>query len=232
MRFKRWGRLAILAFSCAAALPARAVRLESTIYDITPPQNFISWPILNDSSRANLYTIAVWKIDRPGAGGERRVDGSELEVVYSPLRLTLQPGRRDYFKLYYRGPQDERERYYRVQFKETPVTLIPWREQRQGLDAVPVVSVSAILVVRPRKMTFRYELDEATGMLKNSGNTWFRVIVQQGCQGDDESATQLALLPGDVWRNSAINARNRKYIVALGRYHRLGQGCFAGLPPR
>ncbi len=231
MCFKRWKRLALLALTCASALPARAIRLDSTVYDMTPQQSFISWSILNDSPRSNLYTITAWKIDRPGAGGERRVDGSELEVVYSPLRFTLQPGHRDYFKLYYRGPIDDRERYYRVQFKETPATLIPWRKRRQGLDAVPVVSVSAILVVRPRKMVFRYEVDEAAGTLKNIGNTWFRVIVQQGCQGDDESASQLALLPGDVWHNDAVNIHNRKYIVALGRYHKLGQGCFAGQPP-
>lgn len=230
MHIKQWGRNALLIFTCTAALPAWAIRLDSTVYDIAPQQSFISWPILNDSPRVNLYTITAWKIDRPGAGGERRVDGKELEVVYSPLRFTLQPGRRDYFKLYYRGPQDDRERYYRVQFNEMPVTLLPWRERRQGLDVVPVVSVNAILVVRPRQISFRYQIDEAAGTLKNTGNTWFRGIVQQGCHGDDESATQLALLPGDVWRNPIINARNRKYIVALGSYHKMGQGCFAEQP--
>lgn len=31
----------------------------------------------------------------------------------------------EYFKLYYRGPKDDVERYYRVIFKETPVTVFP-----------------------------------------------------------------------------------------------------------
>lgn len=56
--------------------------------------------------------------------------------------------------------------------------------------------MSTILIVRPRKTRFQYEINEATGTIKNTGNTYFRVILQKGCNGDDESSTQFYMLPG------------------------------------
>ncbi|MEL1902162.1 hypothetical protein V9Y96_24265, partial [Klebsiella pneumoniae] len=84
--------------------------------------------------------------------------------------------------------------------------------------------------VRPRKTRFQYEINEATGTIKNTGNTYFRVILQKGCNGDDESSTQFYMLPGDSWTGPEAKNSNRKYIVALGRYHKLGDGCFMDAP--
>jgi hypothetical protein len=82
--------------------------------------------------------------------------------------------------------------------------------------------MSTILIVRPRKTRFQYEINEATGTIKNTGNTYFRVILQKGCNGDDESSTQFYMLPGRAGQAPRLNS-NRKYIVALGRYHQLGR---------
>ncbi len=94
------------------------------------------------------------------------------------------------------GLGDDIERYYRVIFKETPVTVFPRRMEQKKLNIVPSVSMSTILIVRPRKTRFQYEINEATGTIKNTGNTYFRVILQKGCNGDDESSTQFYMLPG------------------------------------
>lgn len=63
--------------------------------------------------------------------------------------------------------------------------------EQKKLNIVPSVSMSTILIVRPRKTRFQYEINEATGTIKNTGNTYFRVILQKGCNGDDESSTVL-----------------------------------------
>lgn len=68
--------------------------------------------------------------------------------------------------------------------------------EQKKLNIVPSVSMSTILIVRPRKTRFQYEINEATGTIKNTGNTYFRVILQKGCNGDDESSTQFYMLPG------------------------------------
>ncbi len=102
--------------------------------------------------------------------------------------------------------------------------------EQKKLNIVPSVSMSTILIVRPRKTRFQYEINEATGTIKNTGNTYFRVILQKGCNGDDESSTQFYMLPGDSWTGPEAKNGNRKYIVALGRYHKLGDGCFMDAP--
>lgn len=210
--------------------PASAVYFDSIIYDMDASKDFISRPLVNDTSSNNLYTISAYKIARPGNGNERPVPGQDKDLVWSPLQFTVQANGQEYFKLYYRGPGDDIERYYRVIFKETPVTVFPWRMEQKKLNIVPSVSMSTILIVRPRKTRFQYEINEATGTIKNTGNTYFRVILQKGCNGDDESSTQFYMLPGDSWTGPEAKNGNRKYIVALGRYHKLGDGCFMDAP--
>ena len=207
--------------------PASAVYFESIVYDMAASKEFIARPIVNDTQRNNLYTISAYKIARPGDGHERVMDGAEKELVWSPLKFTVQPDGREYFKLYYRGPQDDIERYYRVTFKETPITLFPWRGDQKKMDIIPVVAMSTLLIVRPRKTQLRYEIDETTGVIRNTGNTYFRVVLQKGCNGDDESSTQFYMLPGESWQGPEAKSGNKKYVVALGRYNKLGHGCFS-----
>jgi len=209
---------------------ATAAYFDSIIYDMEGEQDFISRAMVNDTKNNNLYTISAYKISHPGDGEEPKVIDSTKEIIWSPLRFTVQPDGREYFKLYYRGPKDNIERYYRVIFKETPVTLFPYRENQKNMDIVPVVSMSTILIVRPRNTQLKYEINEANGTIRNTGNTYFRVILQKGCNGDDESSTQFYMLPGESWQGPQGRSSNRKYIVALGSYHRLGSGCFDDTP--
>lgn len=220
--------LIILSGLCIS--PASAVYFNSVIYDMDNSKDFISRPIINDTKRTNLYTIDAYKISRPGNGMERTEIDVNKELVWSPLKFTVQANGREYFKLYYRGPRDDIERYYRVIFKESPVTLFPWRMERKEMDIIPVVSMSTILVVRPRNTKLNYEIDEKNGTIKNTGNTYFRVILQKGCTGDDESSTQFYMLPGEVWKGPEGTEANKKFVVALGKYHRLGDGCFNDSP--
>ena len=210
----------------ALSSPASAVYFTSIVYDMDASREFIARPIWNDTPRSNLYTISAYQIARPGAGDEAPVIGANKDLVWSPLKFTVQAKGQEYFKLYYRGPKDDVERYYRVVFKETPVTLFPWKAEEKRLDVIPVVAMSTLLVVRPRQTRLKYEVDEAKGIIRNTGNTFFRVILQKGCSGDDESSTQFYMLPGESWQGPEAKGGNKKYVVALSRYHRLGSGCF------
>ncbi|HGM5492462.1 TPA: molecular chaperone [Serratia fonticola] len=212
-------------------LPAWGVYFNSIIYDMDAEKDFISRPIINDTQHNNLYTISAWKIARPGNGNEKKITEGDRDLIWSPLKFVIQPDGREYFKLYYRGPKDNVERYYRVMFKETPVTLLPWRSQQKNMDVIPVVAMSTLLIVRPREINLKYEIDEKSGVIRNVGNTFFRVILQNGCNGDDESSTQFFMLPGDTWSGVNAKGNNKKYIVALGRYYQLGSGCFSQQQP-
>ena len=93
------------------------------------------------------------------------------------------------------------------------------------MDVLPVVAMSTILVVRPRQQRLEWQIDERQGEIYNSGNTFFRVIVHQGCAGSDERARQRYLLPGDPYRDAALAGKNRKFVVANQRYFPLGKAC-------
>ncbi len=208
-----------------AAVPAKAGYFNTLVNEINPDQEFISLPVYNDTTRNNMYTVAAYKIAKPGQDDEKRVIDAEKEIIYSPLKFNTQPKAKEYFKIYYRGPRDNIERYYRIVFKETPILLFPMRADNTALDVIPVVALSTYLVVRPRKVDLKYEIDELNGIIKNTGNTYFRVIIQKGCEGDDESSTQFYMLPGERWQDSKAKSGNKKYIVAMGRYHALGNSC-------
>jgi hypothetical protein len=221
--------LIVFFLSCYAiffTFPASAVYFNSIIYDMDPGKSFMAKPVYNDTDRINFYTVSAYKIARPGNGQEASVKEDDKDLIWSPLKVTVQPKGKEYFKLYYRGPDDNTERYYRVIFKETPVTLFPFRATQKHMDVIPIVAMSTILVVRPRNISLKYDIDELNGVIKNTGNTFFRVILQKGCDGDDESSKQFYMLPGEMWSGPEAKASNRKFIVAQDRYHHLGKGCF------
>ncbi|MEQ4763055.1 molecular chaperone [Klebsiella aerogenes] len=203
--------------------------LESTIYEIDNTTDFVSKSVINNTNRTNIYTLVAYKVNKPGSGNENIVITNSKEVLWSPLKITLKPGEKNYFKLYYKGPKDEFERYYRVIYKESPMVVYPIKNDIKHTDVTPVVSISTILVVRPRKINFNFYIDESTGVIKNTGNTFFRIIIQRGCNGDDETSKQLYILPGELWRNPQVSNTNKKYIVAMNRYIQLGKGCFKNL---
>ena len=80
----------------------------------------------------------------------RPADG---ELLFAPRQLTLQAGESEYFKFYYHGPKDNRERYYRVSFREIPTRNYVMRNQSgTEVSMDPVVVMDTILVVRPREV--------------------------------------------------------------------------------
>lgn len=208
------------------ACSAQAVYLESTIYEMPSDKSFISKRIYNDSQKQNLYSISAVKIDKPGPRGENRSAIAEGELLFTPLNFSLAPQASEFFKIFYRGPQDDKERYYRIVFREMPITLFTQRNQGKGGEALPVIAMDTILVIRPRKINLAYSIDERNGILKNTGNTFFKVIVHRGCHSTDDEAVMRYVLPGETWHSSELKTQNRKFIVALQKYLPVGQGCF------
>lgn len=214
-----------LLFVVLYSIPVYSISLESTIYDMEANKSFISKRIYNDSKKQNIYSISAVKIDRPGPGGEHRTPIADGELIFTPLNFSLAPGASEYFKIFYRGAQDDRERYYRIIFREMPVTLFPDRGRGKNSETIPAIAMDTILVIRPRKAKFSYMIDEKNGVLKNTGNTFFRVIVHKGCHSTDDEATIRYILPGEKYISSVVSDKNRKFIVAQKRYIPIGTGC-------
>jgi P pilus assembly chaperone PapD len=208
------------------AWPAAAIYLNTTVYSVEARDAFLSIPVVNNTSMANIYSVHAFKIDKPGVGGETRLREKEKDVIWSPLNITILPGGKDYFKIFYRGPKDSQERYFRIIFREVPVTIVPFKNNARATEVVSTISMSALLIVRPRNTVLKYSYDEKLGVLKNIGNTFFRVIIHKGCAGDDESSHQFYMLPDEHYASASLKGMNRKFIVAEGKYIPLGTACF------
>lgn len=220
----------ILALLWLFSASVKAVYFDSIIYEMPADRDFIAKQLFNDTQKNNIYTISAYRIDRPGVGGEHRLPMENGELLYAPLKFSVAANGKEYFKIFYRGPRDDKERYYRITFTESPLTLFPFKPAARKTYIFPVVAMNTILVVRPRTLHFSYRLDEQNGTLQNDGNTFFRVIIQKGCNGDDESSTQFYMLPGETYKNKSLSAQNKKYLVAMEKYIKLGKRCFSHPP--
>ncbi|WON77513.1 hypothetical protein [Serratia sp. UGAL515B_01] len=142
----------------------------------------------------------------------------------------MEPGGWEYFKILYRGAADERERYYRIVIKEIPANAISIPNQSKMPLISPTVALDTILVIRPRKMHFTYQYDPQSGVLKNTGNSYFRVMIHQSCLAEDDTAKVFNLLPGESYTGADLRGQHRKFIIALDKYIRLGKQCFESIP--
>lgn len=204
---------------------ASAAYFSSYIYEMGSDDDFISKPVKNDTSVLNLYTVQSFKIDRPGEQGENTIYAKDREIIYTPLKLQIHPNSTDFFKLLYIGPKDDQERYYRVVFTEIPLGAYSEQEDSKATSFMPTVSMSTIMVVRPRKQKLQYVIDEKQGIIKNTGNTFFRVIIHQSCKLNDESSKQFYMLPGEEYKSDLVKQKNQKFLVANKRYIAVGDQC-------
>jgi len=172
----------------------QAMYFSSYIYEMGSQEDFISKYITNDTETTNLYSISTYAIEKPSNTNEIRINTKDKELLYAPLRSMIDKKATNLFKIFYRGPKDDKERYYRVVFTETPLTLYDNNQPAQTSTYIPSIALSTILIIRPRKQKFDYVVDESKGTLKNTGNTFFRAIVHNQCNQRDEDADHVYIL--------------------------------------
>ncbi|GAA3916359.1 hypothetical protein GCM10022405_46780 [Gibbsiella dentisursi] len=223
---KKLPLLFIIGITGALPSVSQAVFFDSVIYDMPSEKKFISRRVYNDSKDEKIYIISAAKVDRPGEN-EKSFPVSPSELIYGPLRFTLEPGKSEYFKIFYTGPQDDQERYYRLSYREVSMTSFLKQKDNKEIVMIPDVKMSTLLVVRPRKMNFRFSIDEKSNTLINNGNTYFRVVTMDGCFSREIKDSQFYVLPHQVVTRRELNESNKKFIVAFGRYIHLGEGCFS-----
>lgn len=219
LRIGLWLAVLVLAF------PARAIYLSSGVFTLESDRSFFSRQFVNNTKDTNLYVITAYRINKPGVD-EQPQPLEQGEILYTPLRKILEPDAWEYFKIFYRGPEDDRERYYRIAIQEIPANAMEMQEEGKTPLVSPTVALDTIMVVRPRKMRFTYHYDPQAGVLKNTGNTYFRVMIHQGCDGKDDAAKVFNLLPGESYSGADLRGQNRKFIIGFSKYQRLGDQCF------
>ncbi|AVG06841.1 TPA: fimbria/pilus periplasmic chaperone [Klebsiella pneumoniae] len=217
---------ALLTLSCLLAAPlALAISVGNLTFSLPAEADFASKRVVNNNKSARLYRITVSAIDRPG-GSEVRSRPVDGELLFAPRQLALQAGESEYFKFYYHGPRDNRERYYRVSFREIPTRNLTRRSPTGGeVSMEPVVVMDTILVVRPRQVQFKWSFDKAAGTVSNTGNTWFKLLIKPGCDSTEEEGDAWYLRPGDVVRQPALRQPGNHYLVYNDKFIKISDTC-------
>ena len=210
---------ALLTVGCLLAAPlAQAISVGNLTFSLPAEADFASKRVVNNNKSARLYRIAVSAIDRPG-GSEVRSRPVDGELLFAPRQLVLQAGESEYFKFYYHGPRDNRERYYRVSFREIPTRNLTRRSPTGGeVSMEPVVVMDTILVVRPREVQFKWTVS-------NTGNTWFKLLIKPGCDSTEEEGDAWYLRPGDVVRQPALRQPGNHYLVYNDKFIKISDTC-------
>ncbi|HBV5317711.1 TPA: hypothetical protein MD069_001490 [Klebsiella pneumoniae] len=214
---------------CLLAAPlAQAISVGNLTFSLPAEADFASKRVVNNNKSARLYRIAVSAIDRPG-GSEVRSRPVDGELLFAPRQLVLQAGESEYFKFYYHGPRDNRERYYRdyrVSFREIPTRNLTRRSPTGGeVSMEPVVVMDTILVVRPREVQFKWSFDKVAGTVSNTGNTWFKLLIKPGCDSTEEEGDAWYLRPGDVVRQPALRQPGNHYLVYNDKFIKISDTC-------
>nr|WP_085858913.1 fimbria/pilus periplasmic chaperone [Klebsiella pneumoniae] len=217
---------ALLTVGCLLAAPlAQAISVGNLTFSLPAEADFASKRVVNNNKSARLYRIAVSAIDRPG-GSEVRSRPVDGELLFAPRQLVLQAGESEYFKFYYHGPRDNRERYYRVSFHEIPTRNLTRRSTTGGeVSMEPVVVMDTILVVRPREVQFKWSFDKVAGTVSNTGNTWFKLLIKPGCDSTEEEGDAWYLRPGDVVRQPALRQPGNHYLVYNDKFIKISDTC-------
>ncbi len=217
---------ALLTVGCLLAAPlAQAISVGNLTFSLPAEADFASKRVVNNNKSARLYRIAVSAIDRPG-GSEARSRPVDGELLFAPRQLVLQAGESEYFKFYYHGPRDNRERYYRVSFREIPTRNLTRRSPTGGeVSMEPVVVMDTILVVRPREVQFKWSFDKVAGTVSNTGNTWFKLLIKPGCDSTEEERDAWYLRPGDVVRQPALRQPGNHYLVYNDKFIKISDTC-------
>ncbi|WP_255586425.1 fimbrial protein [Providencia sp. R33] len=201
---------------------AQALYLSSDISALEPNKSFFSKSYINDTKKVNLYTFSAYQIDKPD-NNEKGKPIEEGEIIFTPLKKILLSGEQEYFKIFYRGKEDDKERYYKIVISETALDVDTDPALNQQSLFYPTVSLETYFVVRPKNIDFQYAMDANAGVLKNTGNTYFRVLVHENCEvSDDVQPLVLHLLPQQEFRNEVLKKKSRKYIVIFDKYHSIG----------
>ncbi|HBM3287068.1 TPA: hypothetical protein LVN76_001360 [Klebsiella michiganensis] len=196
--------------------PALALDVGDISSFMNSGSSTLSKEIKNTTDSGRLINIHMERLSSPLDGGKVIPMDKQDEILLTPASLLLPAKASDVIRFFYKGPADDKERYYRIVWFDQALS----DAQRNGSTRSAVATASArigtILVVAPRKANFRYQY--ANGTLVNTGNATLRILAYGPClkpAGGKECKENYFLMPGKERRFTRVNVADKKGRVAL-----------------
>ena len=196
--------------------PALALDVGDISSFMNSGSSTLSKEIKNTTDSGRLINIHMERLSSPLDGGKVIPMDKQDEILLTPASLLLPAKDSDVIRFFYKGPADDKERYYRIVWFDQALS----DAQRNGSTRSAVATASArigtILVVAPRKANFRYQY--ANGTLVNTGNATLRILAYGPClkpADGKECKENYFLMPGKERRFTRVNVADKKGRVAL-----------------
>ena len=196
--------------------PALALDVGDISSFMNSDSSTLSKEIKNTTDSGRLINIHMERLSSPLDGGKVIPMDKQDEILLTPASLLLPAKASDVIRFFYKGPADDKERYYRIVWFDQALS----DAQRNGSTRSAVATASArigtILVVAPRKVNYRYQY--ANGTLTNTGNATLRILAYGPClkpADGKECKENYFLMPGKERRFTRVNVADKKGRVAL-----------------
>lgn len=142
--------LALILLSWLPLKSSFAVNVGNITEIISSNEDTLSKEIENTVDTARLVNLTIEKIDSPLDTGKVITVTDPNEILSTPANLILPGHAKDIFKIIYQGPKDNKERYYRLNWKDDPIGESGVTQSAKSASATTSATISTILVVAPR----------------------------------------------------------------------------------
>lgn len=216
---KKWFS-ALLCSALFTCPHANAINVGTITSIISSDQNVLAKEVINTVDHARLVSLKVERISSPMEGGEVIPMEKEQEIMVTPSNLILPGKGKDVFRVFYAGPKDSKERYYRLVWRDDPVAEEGLSKTNKAASATTSATISTILVITPRQDNFNYRYRD--GVVYNMGNSSFRVVAFGPCknpQVDKDKSKgcreRYYVMPGLGVHLKFVDVNNKKLSVGI-----------------
>ena len=136
--------------------------------------------------------------------------------LITPASLLLPAQASDVIRFFYKGPADDKERYYRIVWFDQALSDAQRDNANRSAVATASARIGTILVVAPRQVNYRFQY--ANGSLTNTGNATLRILAYGPClkaADGKECKENYYLMPGKSRRFTRVDTADKKGRVAL-----------------
>lgn len=212
----------VMACMMVASPGAAALFINNLNMDLIPKKGVHYEEIVNQTAGRKVYTLSMIQVTIPRESG-KEVPVNDGSLLYSPQKLVLNSQERGGFKFYYKGQDDNQERYFKIKFIETPLGMDILHNNKNTLLFDYQVAVEAIMVVRPRVEEFHYKYQH--DKIINAGNTYFKYMSSKNCANEYSHSKFVA--PGEHASLAGEMAEENRVIIYKNRIIVLSQ-CHQG----
>ncbi|MBG5920253.1 hypothetical protein [Providencia stuartii] len=197
-----------------------AVNVGNITEIIDSSQDTLAKEVENTVNTARLVNLTIEKIDSPLDNGKVVSVTDPNEILSTPANLILPGNAKDVFKIIYQGPKDDKERYYRLNWKDDPIGESTATKSAKSASATTSATISTILVVSPRIEKFNYKY--ANSQISNTGNSTFRVVASGPCLASKQKSgvdgvcrERYYLMPNLAVKLQFVDLTNKKSSVGI-----------------